>query len=160
MCVRVCVVFIPLLLRLFSFHCNQFDNSSCGRFALSDLFFTLTPEHFKPSNLCFDVVIISLFFFFLFLHLCTFSELGVAGFLTEYLLTECGFSKPQGCSNSTVTFFWFVSLRGRTVVSLWSQCQCGHQVFHLFKRKVLFNPILFNNIAIFNYCQKIFHMLA
>lgn len=92
-------------------------------------------------------------FFFLFLHLCTFSELGVAGFLTEYLLTECGFSKPQGCSNSTVTFFWFVSLRGRTVVS-------GHQVFHLFKRKVLFNPILFNNIAIFNYCQKIFHMLA
>lgn len=101
-----------------------------------------------------------LFILFFFLHLCTFSELGVAGFLTEYLLTECGFSKLQGCSNSTVTFFWFVSLHGCTVVSLWSQCQCGHQVFHLFNRKVLFNPILFNNIAIFNYCQKIFHMLA
>lgn len=159
MCACMCGVYTTAVETQFSFHCNQFDNSSCGRFALSDLFFTLTPEHFKPSNRCFDVVIISLFFFF-FLHLCTFSELGVAGFLTEYLLTECGFSKLQGRSNSTVTFFWFVSLRGCTVVSLWSQCQCGHQVFHLFNRKVLFNPILFNNIAIFNYCQKIFHMLA
>lgn len=57
---------------------------------------------------------LSLYSYF-FLHLCTFSELGIASSLTEYLLTECGFSKLQGCSNSTVTFLWFVSLRGRTV---------------------------------------------